>query len=192
MIARNDPELYICNKFLDLVEIKPFYLIKVKELVSYAEIGRSTFYFYFDSIYAVVQKIEDDFLTGFLTRETAISIMVDADISVAHAQIGYFKDHFRVLNLLTGPNGDPSFRLKLERHLRMLSTAIWEKQDIAYTQKQRDYLSAYLTGGTISGLLWLSNHADDYNDKDMQVLFTIQVTDIAKMLLKKSVIEDDK
>jgi AcrR family transcriptional regulator len=51
--SRENTEAYICAKFLDLVETKPFYTIKVKELAEYASISRSTFYLYFDSIYAV-------------------------------------------------------------------------------------------------------------------------------------------
>lgn len=66
-------EKLICEKLLDILEITPFQTIKVTEFVRFAGISRSCFYLYFDSIYSVVQKLEDDFIEG-LTEENQVII----------------------------------------------------------------------------------------------------------------------
>ena len=186
MAIHKNTEDYICDKFLELMKEKPFYTIKIKELVAYAGIGRSTFYSYFDSIYAVIQKIENDFLAGFLNDEKVISIIIYGKISDAYAQLEFLKNNLRVLSLLCGPNGDSSFSVKLENHLRKLCNTILEKQGKTYNQKQRDYLNSYIAGGVLASLKWWAYHNNYYEIKDLQLLVSIQINDIERILIETS------
>ena len=179
-------EEHICEKFLDLVEKKPFYRIKVKELVEYAGIGRSTFYIYFDSIYAVVQKIEDDFMAGFIPDDDAIAIMVNGNIDVAYRQNDYLKKHSRELILLTGANGDPMFEYKLEKRFRDLNKAIWGKNDTRYSTAMKDCLGAYLAAGNVAFIKWWTAHTGEYTEDEFLRMLDMLMIDASRLLLDKN------
>ncbi len=148
-IVREDTAAYISDRFLDLVEEKPFYLIKVRELTEYASISRSTFYVYFDSIYSIVQKLEDDFLEGYYPEDVALSVLINNDISRTLEQMEYVKNNARTVHLLCGPNGDSYFLDRLERIIGRLCDIAFEKAKINLTGEQRKFLTSYVTGGTL-------------------------------------------
>lgn len=182
MRRHNFFEEHICDKYLDLVEKKPFDRIKVKELVEYAEISRSSFYLYFDSIYDVVQKIEDDLIEGFLPTEDAIKIMVNGDISIAHQQNEYLKANARKLDLLLGRNGDPLFEHKLNKKFIMLSEAIWGKNKADYSPQMKDWLSYYLATGNIAFIKWSISHIGKYSDEELIQMLNMLMKDTARLL----------
>jgi AcrR family transcriptional regulator len=64
MLRKSDTETIIIEKFLELMRQKSCFKIKVTELIKLANISRSSFYDYFDSIYDVIQSIEDNFILG--------------------------------------------------------------------------------------------------------------------------------
>lgn len=186
MINRNSPEEYICEKFLDLVKQKPFYRIKVKELAEYAGISRSTFYIYFDSIYDIVQRIEDNFMKGFIPNDDAIAIMINGDIQLACYQNEYFKRHSRELLLLTGTNGDPLFEYRLEKRFRVLNDAIWNVRKTDYSPAMKECLSAYLAAGNVAFIKWWISHLDEYTNKEFVSMLEMLMVDASRLLLKES------
>ena len=54
----------ICNELLKLMEKKPYYKIKVTELVENLGIHRQTFYLHFDSVPDALDQIENEFISG--------------------------------------------------------------------------------------------------------------------------------
>lgn len=163
-------EQFICQKLLDMMEERPYDRIKVTELVKYAGIGRSTFYSHFDSIYAVVQKIEDDFLVGLpdeitCTRET---------VNDRRTRLGYFnhlKDNKRVYRILNGPNRDPSFRIRLmNRTRRILLTHVASPTKTPHEAAEQRILCEFLQGGYEHMITWWLEHADEFSAHEMVVL----------------------
>lgn len=177
---------YIQERFLDLVEKKPFYHIKVSELVKYAEIGRSTFYTYFDSIYAVAQKAEDDFLDGFLPHKDAIAIMTKADAGALKRVEDFLSKNARVLNIMGGPNGDASFNIRLERYIDGLCDSVWKTTAVSYTSQQRDFVRAYISAGTLSTLRFWCRKAEAGHTSDLEGMVEMVLISISKMLQDKS------
>ena len=186
MINRNLSEEYICNKFLDLVEEKPFYRIKVKDFAEYAGISRSTFYTYFDSIYDVVQRIEDNFMEGFIPTDDAIAIMVNGDLQAVYGQNEYFERHAREILLLTGTNGDPLFEYRLEKHFRNLNSAIWNVTKTDYSSEMKECLSAYLAAGNVAFIKWWISHLGEYSNEEFISMLEMLMIDASRLLLKES------
>ncbi len=103
----------IRSGLLAMMAERPIYKIKIKELCAFTGIGRSTFYVYYDSIYAVLQEIEDDFFEALsnVKRLSPDHFKTDADIKNTGVRLmSFFKDNLDLINILTGPYGDLRFR----------------------------------------------------------------------------------
>lgn len=149
-VSRKSLEDYISDRFLDLVEEKPFYSIKVKELVEYSSIARSTFYAHFDSIFDVVQRMEDRFLEDFYPIESARQVLLEGSSLGAAMQSRYVMENARVVDLLTGPNGDPYFSKRLEKHIEDICHRIWAESEPSYSEEEKNAFAAYIAGGTLA------------------------------------------
>ena len=107
-----DKETLICEKLIEMMEDTSFFDIKVTDFVKFAGVSRSMFYLYFNSLYDVLQKIEDDFIDGLLSEKEVVSstkIKRDNKIdSTIIAKTEYIKKNKKILRVLTGKNGDPS------------------------------------------------------------------------------------
>ncbi|MGN1155087.1 MAG: TetR/AcrR family transcriptional regulator, partial [Agathobacter sp.] len=57
-------QVRIKETLLKMLEVKPIHQIQVKALAAELGIGRSTFYAYYDSVYDLLQEIEDDFFAN--------------------------------------------------------------------------------------------------------------------------------
>lgn len=148
-VSRRRTEAYICDRFLDMVEKKPFHRITVREFVEYAEISRSTFYVYFDCLDGVVQKLEDDFIEGFYPESIAFAVLLKGNVDQTISQFDYLKQHARTVSLLCGPNGDSRFISRLERNIRSRCDQACDKVGPQVRSDQRDLLTSYVTGGTL-------------------------------------------
>lgn len=155
-------EEYICRKLLEMMEEKPFLKIKVKQLCEYAEISRSTFYVYFDSIYDVVQKIEDDLL--FRVPEDGDYRSLQSVDSLAYA-----RDNLRVLKLLTGPNGDPSFESRLANRNRATTQHfLRDRSRSGELTTEEELINAFLEGGKYQLLQWWGKNEDKISLQEMR------------------------
>jgi len=118
VLRKPETENLICSNLIEMMKTAPFYHIKVSHLVERAGIARSTFYFYFDSIYAVVQKIEDEFIDGMpeaITAGISRSSKFEAESlsKEVYAGVNYIKQNIEVFGALSGKNGDPGFQARL-------------------------------------------------------------------------------
>ena len=154
---RGDKEQLICDKLIDMMEETSFFDIKVKDFVEYAGISRSSFYMYFDSLYDVLQKIEDDFLSGMFsesaTAQTAKSRQVEQLNATFAIKVEYIERNKRLLRILLGPNGDPSFSARLVNRYKRIGAESWRGNHIA-SQEQIDLLLEYVSAGQIQALKW--------------------------------------
>ena len=169
-IVRKSTVDFLCDRVLDLIEEKPFYRIKVKELCTYAGISRSTFYAHFDSVFDVVQKVEDDFLERFYPEQSAIDVLVEGDMESALGQIEFVRENSRVITALLGPNGDSYFSVRLVRAIEEKCERAWAKTASTIPRKRKDALAAYIAGGTLGITRYLALHVDDYDERTLREL----------------------
>lgn len=167
MLRNPDPEQYICDKLLEMMEETPFSKITVKALCSYAKISRTSFYNYFDSIYSVVQKIEDDFFAGLAPEDvwTKGNITDPSNKEIAETILQSTAEHLysnlHLINTLTGKNGEPSFTSRLIRRTRKISRQFISEFGKNTPSLQKNFLVEYCIGGQIASLQWLARHESE-------------------------------
>lgn len=172
-------ETFICEKLLDMIELVPFQQIKVTEFVKFAGISRSAFYVYFDSIYSVIQKIEDDFMAGLIGESHFVFLRAsdfftssenggNIDPNLLH-NIEYIRKNLRMIRILTGENGDPAFEVRMaNRTWRILHNHYAHKSHVNEAKKR--LMCAYLCGGHLNLLRWYANHEDEISIYEMGTL----------------------
>jgi AcrR family transcriptional regulator len=189
MLEKNNVEGLICSKFLDLMDTKPFYKIKVTEFAQYADIGRSTFYLYFDSIYSVVQKIEDDFIAGLGVEEDTSETAVRKNFySAIRNYIRYIKPRLRTVRILTGPNGDSGFEARLYRQTLSVCQVLTENESTK-SKNNKDVQTAFIAGGIIALLKYWANHENSYTEDDIYNVM-MMIREITLKLLQVESIPD--
>jgi len=179
MSERKPTEHLIRKTLIEMMEEMPFSAIRVNKLVERAHINRSTFYAYYDSLYSVLQQIEDDFFAGFDSSDTFVleSRYLKEPSPIIVKNLEYFKDNARTLQALLGNYGDPAFQARFTRllclQLEKYSPGL--KNATGKTKVIRDYIAA----GQLSTLKILSFSSDELDSEELARMVHI----IAKTLL---------
>lgn len=132
----------ILIKMIDLLETTPYDKIKVTKFIQYANISRSSFYFYFDSISAVLDRIENDFIAGMPDEISTISrVCPHGQNRYSYLQVikpvwDYIRDHMRLFCILSGPNGRREFQQKLENRIRKINRVLYQLTSSLSEQEQ--------------------------------------------------------
>ena len=168
----------ICEKLLDLMENRPFYQIKVTQLAECCGISRSTFYAHFDSIYEVVQRIEDDFL-AHIPNESAVD---PTDKSAIVDNLVFLRDNIRKVKILFGPNGDPSFAAKFaNRNKRVLNTLASKNRSEA-TTLELQVVNEFMLGGKMRLLQWWASNEKSVSVNDLNDISDRIITALHEIL----------
>lgn len=141
----------IQNQLLELLTIQDIHTIKVTQLTDALEISRSTFYLYYDSVFSVLQDIEDTFFEGL----QSIAVMFWSYPPNSHylrephpiilRAMQYLQSHLEITRILWGPYGDQSFRIRCRK---MIKQAFYPKH--IFTPSAADdslYYTAFMVGG---------------------------------------------
>ncbi len=132
----------ILAKMIDLLETTPYDKIKVTKFIQYANISRSSFYFYFDSISAVLDRIENDFIAGMPDEISTISrVCTHSKNPHSYLQIikpvwDYIGAHMRLFRILSGPNGRIEFQKKVETRIRKINEVLYHLTSSLSEQEQ--------------------------------------------------------
>ena len=181
-------EQLICNKLLEMIETKPFQKIKVTEFVEFCGISRSSFYLYFDSIYAAVQKIEDDFIDG-LTNEEDMSgndLKSSRKTAVNPATLKkaeYISNNIKVIKALTGPNGDPSFIARVSNRTWRIFKKRYEN-DTFHTETEKKEICEYMCGGQVNLFHWYVNHQEETSVYEFAIMLDRITSTVLTMVEK--------
>ena len=158
-----EKKAYICERLLDMMEGQSFFSIKVTSFIKYAGVGRSTFYFYFDSLYDVLQTIEDEYFDGLLPEaEIAQASRSGRKTRVDSGFIGkvsYIERNKRALRILIGENGDPSFAVKLVNRNKRITREVLRGRH-GLSEAQIDLQAEYIAAGQVQALKWWLAHED--------------------------------
>lgn len=172
MQKKQSIEQMFCNKLLELMEKKPISQIRTTDLVKFTGTCRSTFYNYFDSIYSVLQMIEDNFFHELEQTSSAHLLRLSYEtptqvISSMHiASMQIIRDHEHVLRVLLGPNGSPSFSAKLKKCVRHIYQSFWTSTGINLTDTQTRFLLEFSTGASFAVVKWYAQYAESLNEKE--------------------------
>jgi len=186
MLRKPETENLICSMLIEMMETIPFYQIKVSHLVERAGIARSTFYFYFDSIYAVVQKIEDDFIAGMpetipagIANSTGFG--AESHSNEIMARVKYLKQNIRVFGALSGQNGDPAFQARLiNRGWRLMKTRFAVSADSIDIEKR--LVIEYILAGQWNLFKFWAFHEKEISAEDVCLLISKLVSQAFNLL----------
>ncbi|MBR2627846.1 MAG: TetR/AcrR family transcriptional regulator [Peptococcaceae bacterium] len=144
----------LVDTFWKLYLTKPVEKISVKEITDATGVYRSTLYYYFPDVYAILEYIEEDILHDW---EQLISdifsdhkdiLLRGAFVELAPWASDFKKKHGSQIAVLLGPNGDPSFQQKIKDTLQKKLFALLKIRD--------NNLEALLTyEACVSGILAL-------------------------------------
>ena len=103
---------------------KPINKITVKEVTDTAGYYRSTLYYYFEDVYAILEYIEDSVIADWEASITAVlknglEILMQNNVQVLIEQIKpFYIKNAEYISVLLGPNGDPLFQQRVKDTLR--------------------------------------------------------------------------
>jgi hypothetical protein len=174
-----ETEQLFCDKLIELMRVTPFLQIKVKDLVSYAGTCRSTFYNYFDSIYDVLQKVEDDFFAELEREATKHIRMLSIENPSEVAQV-FIKTSLEVtagkkilIHTLLGKNGDSSFQVRLSAYMHRTTKNFWRSSCVILSPVQEELLVEYLSGASFSIIKWYAQNSCAVSKDDIMKVVSV-------------------
>ncbi len=106
----------IKKEVLKMMREMPLEQIKVRKLCERLDIARSTFYVHYDSIYDVVEEIENEMMSERLFANKLNGITEYSSIrEEVRASLDFLLEHAEIYESLLGNYGDESFKYKWAR-----------------------------------------------------------------------------
>jgi len=153
----------IQKQVLEALKTMDIHNVQVKAIVDAAGISRSTFYLYYDSAYAVLQDIEDEYFQGLETVNATFwhyplkRDYMEQPHPILLKVMKYLQEHREVSTTLQGPYGEVLFQLRCRKALQQ-SLCPPELMKIYYPE-DTDLHIAYIMGGHMEVLqTWLNDN----------------------------------
>ncbi len=114
----------IRKQVLETLKSTHIHNVQVKAITDALGISRSTFYLYYDSAYAVLQDIEDEFFDGLekanapFWRYPLKQEYMNQPHPVLLTVLRYLRENREVSNVLRGPFGEPMFQVRSKKCLQ--------------------------------------------------------------------------
>jgi AcrR family transcriptional regulator len=156
------------ESLMKLVLRKQLGSITVKELTSDADVNRSTFYFHYQDVKAMVKEMEDSFFEDFATTLSAIDQKSHDSITIL---VKCLENHMDLCKIVLGENGDMEFLEQMKVIIENKCSRIWKEAVPEMSDEDLKLLDSFLIGGAVSTL---QNWVRDENRQPAE--------DIAKVL----------
>ena len=135
------------ESLIKLVSSKPLSAVTVSELTEDADVNRSTFYFHYQDVNAMIKEMEDSFISDF-------SIALDALEQKSHdfitIMIRCLEMHMDLCRILLGSNGDMAFVEKMKSIVETKCSRIWKDAVPEMSDQDAAALDSFLIGGVLS------------------------------------------
>lgn len=152
----------IQKQILEALKTMDIHNVQVKAITDAIGISRSTFYIYYDSAYAVLQDIEDEYFKGLQDANAKFWYypLKQEYMSEPHPillnVLEYLKDNRDVSTTLRGPYGEVMFQLRCRKVLQQ--SLCPEPLMKVYYPEDTDLHISYIMGGHIEVLhSWLNS-----------------------------------
>ncbi len=143
------------ESLLKLVLRKPLRSITVKELTSDADVNRSTFYFHYQDVKAMVKEMEEMFFQDFSSTLNAIDQKSHDSILIL---VKCLESHMDLCKIVLGANGDMEFLEEMKEIIEEKCSRIWKASVPDMSDAELKVLDAFLIGGVVSTLqTWVRN-----------------------------------
>lgn len=173
-MQHSNTKYQIREELIEQLSSKSIESIKVKDISKKLGISRSTFYVYYDSIYSVLEELEEEYITEFRNiNELFLHYpLSDKYFKEPHPlmvkTLEYMLKNSKLTLVLLGPYGDMTFKFKCKKLTQdfFFAKAVGEH----YVSKTDNLLKAFLINGH-DGMInyWLS-HSDETDVEQMAVI----------------------
>lgn len=163
-------QIRIRETLIDMMEEMPLASIRVKALAERAGVSRGTFYLYYESLFDVLQEIEDDFFEGLRTSgiiDTRERYAVEPEPMIIR-NLDYVERNTRIVHVLLGYYGDGAFQAKIIRGYREQ----FQKYSPRFENPsgKAELVAEYLAGGQLSVMKHFADHPDSVNKEDIALI----------------------
>ncbi len=134
---------------MKMVLRKPLRLITVKELTSDADVNRSTFYFHYQDVKALVKEMENEFFNDFSGALNAIDQKSHDSLLILAKCL---ENHMDLCKIVLGSNGDLEFLEEMKLIIEEKISRIWKSAVPDMSDEDLKVLDAFLIGGVVSTL----------------------------------------
>ncbi len=149
----------IKDAFFELYAVKKIERISIKEITEKANLNRGTFYVYYQDIYDLLEKSEDELIEELLEKIKGVATMIlrDEDIFSFLPPLAFYQRYGGYLRVLLGNNGDPHFSYKIKTIIKKTLRELIRQEQIP-TAPHLDYIMEYMASAQI-GLIsyWIQN-----------------------------------
>lgn len=177
-MGSSDTRGRIRTELLRLMEEKPIERITVKEIVANLGLSRGTFYLYYDSSYAVLQEIEDEF---FAEHERVFSRYLNCPLDDIYFNYPHpallelmhvVREEGDVYRALMGPNGEELFQHKVDKLFLKFVIRLAEQEGYIHIEERfRDFYDSYFLMAHREVLYYLAQNGGSGTDEEYAVRF---------------------
>ncbi len=137
------------ESLMKLVLRKKLGAITVKELTTDADVNRSTFYFHYQDVKALVKEMESLFFQDFSSALSAIDQKSHDSITIL---VRCLESHMDLCKIVLGENGDMEFLEQMKTIIEDKCSRIWKEAVPGMRDDELRNLDAFLIGGVVSTL----------------------------------------
>ncbi len=157
----------IMTAFWSIYKNKNIDKISVTEVIEKAGYNRSTFYYYFKNVQAVLDYIEDEILDHLMDITLNKHNIYALDQEFGKDLINLYDTYGDYICFLLSEKGDPNFLTKFQKTARHI---YYKKQKIGKEDKKEgdksEIIYAFLTSAFIGSFLYWSNNYSSLSIKD--------------------------
>ena len=145
------------ESLMKLVLRKQLGAITVKELTNDADVNRSTFYFHYQDVKAMVKEMEEVFFKDFSAALNAIDQKSHDSITIL---VKCLEGHMDLCKIVLGENGDIEFLEQMKQIIEEKCSKIWKEAVPQMSDEDLANLDSFLIGGVVSTLQsWVRDEA---------------------------------
>ena len=137
------------ESLMKLVLRKQLGAITVKELTNDADVNRSTFYFHYQDVKAMVKEMEEVFFKDFSAALNAIDQKSHDSITIL---VKCLEEHMDLCKIVLGENGDMEFLEQMKVIIEQRCSKIWKDAVPDMSDEDLNILDSFLIGGAVSTL----------------------------------------
>ena len=154
------------SALIELMQVKPYHKITVKEICEQADLNRTTFYLHYNDISALFNEIVFDLEEG-LTRYVPSSKEEQDRVTIMCKYLEFIKDNYVVYRTLMSSDQNGGAKTKI---LTDILSARKADLPVLGSQAQNKYIYPFIIDGCVSMILrWIDN-GFDMNTEDLAKL----------------------
>lgn len=162
----------IRSAFIEMAKEMPIEQIQVKSLAQRAGISRSSFYIHYESVWDVLQEIEDDlFSTTYEIKKDYLNGIPARDpMEISHDVLKHLFSSSDLIAALTGHDGEQAYLAAWTKQIKA-QISMWRGMDLRQDTASARLLAEFTIGGIQRMIREWSTRQEDISAEELRDLF---------------------